>query len=335
MRYSISHPRAAEGLPVIAAVAVLAALLLLSSAAPAGAESIDVPKVTQAAAEEDVNPEPTPTSAAQTAAVAVESTTESAAAETAGVAKPVEETGVSQPVKEVETVVADSSTSVDAEQISHAVAATVSAGEGGAKAVAEAVAEDIVRKAGASLQALDRPLPGEARDLLPSIAGDPVGANREAGRGDGNAPPQPTGPPSLQASAPPFERGIDVFAAGNSWGPQPSELDFGAAPQFLSLFAPGPSADLFSALPTRPRYGSPIASGRHPGGAAPIERDRPNPASHSALSVGSGAGASFFVPIAALLALLALAAPAILRRFREAPGCRAPTPFVCALERPG
>ncbi|HEX7294016.1 MAG TPA: hypothetical protein VF259_05690 [Solirubrobacterales bacterium] len=49
----------------------------------------------------------------------------------------------------------------------------------------------------------------------------------------------------------------------------------------------------------------------------------------------SGSGASFFVPIAALLALLALASPAILRRLREPPDFPAPTPFVCALERPG
>jgi len=49
----------------------------------------------------------------------------------------------------------------------------------------------------------------------------------------------------------------------------------------------------------------------------------------------SGSGASFFVPIAALLALLALASPAIFRRLRELPDFPAPTPFVCALERPG
>lgn len=48
-----------------------------------------------------------------------------------------------------------------------------------------------------------------------------------------------------------------------------------------------------------------------------------------------GSGATFFVPIAALLALLALASPAILRRLRELPDFPAPTPFVCALERPG
>lgn len=51
--------------------------------------------------------------------------------------------------------------------------------------------------------------------------------------------------------------------------------------------------------------------------------------------IASGSGGSFFAPIAALLALLALVAPAVLRRLGEVPDCRPPTPFVCALERPG
>jgi hypothetical protein len=48
----------------------------------------------------------------------------------------------------------------------------------------------------------------------------------------------------------------------------------------------------------------------------------------------SGSGGPIFVPIAALLALLALSVPAILRRLREV-GSSAPGPLVCALERPG
>jgi hypothetical protein len=48
-----------------------------------------------------------------------------------------------------------------------------------------------------------------------------------------------------------------------------------------------------------------------------------------------GLGGSSSVPIAALLALLALATPAIFRRLGEGAGFRPPTPFVCALERPG
>lgn len=70
-----------------------------------------------------------------------------------------------------------------------------------------------------------------------------------------------------------------------------------------------------------------------PNGSRP---DRPAPAPPpESPGVASGSGGSFFVPLAALLALLALAAPATFRRPREALDFLAPTPFVCALERPG
>jgi len=66
---------------------------------------------------------------------------------------------------------------------------------------------------------------------------------------------------------------------------------------------------------------------------APPSRSTPVPGSSSGALSGSGFGSS--VPLAALLALLALAAPAILRRFGEVPAVPAPAPFVCGLERPG
>ncbi len=71
---------------------------------------------------------------------------------------------------------------------------------------------------------------------------------------------------------------------------------------------------------------------------APSGGDRPPPPPGSPLQTqlgASGAGSSSFVPIAALLALLALAAPVIFRRLGEVADFRPPTPFVCALERPG
>ena len=68
----------------------------------------------------------------------------------------------------------------------------------------------------------------------------------------------------------------------------------------------------------------------------PVSPDSPGFPSGSTTGLGaSGSGATIFIPIAALLALLALASPAILRRLREPPDFPAPTPFVCALERPG
>ena len=60
----------------------------------------------------------------------------------------------------------------------------------------------------------------------------------------------------------------------------------------------------------------------------------PPPTSPQSAAAGSG-GSSSFVPVAALLALLALAVPATCRRFKEKPAFPAPAPFVCALERPG
>jgi hypothetical protein len=67
----------------------------------------------------------------------------------------------------------------------------------------------------------------------------------------------------------------------------------------------------------------------------PTPSDVPSPAPGSPGAVASGSGGPIFVPIAALLALLALAVPAALRRLGEAPEFRPPTPFALALERPG
>ena len=61
----------------------------------------------------------------------------------------------------------------------------------------------------------------------------------------------------------------------------------------------------------------------------------PLPAPESPGVIAPGSGGPIFIPFAALLALLALVAQAILRRLGEVPGFRPPTPFVCALERPG
>ncbi len=66
----------------------------------------------------------------------------------------------------------------------------------------------------------------------------------------------------------------------------------------------------------------------------PVPLDGPTPAPGSSAAAAGSAG-SFFVPLAALLALLALVAPATLRRLGEVPAFRPPVPFVCALERPG
>jgi hypothetical protein len=72
------------------------------------------------------------------------------------------------------------------------------------------------------------------------------------------------------------------------------------------------------------------SGGTGPHGPVPLDVPSSPPG-----AIAPASGDSLFVPFAALLALLALAAPASMRRLREAPDFRAPNPFVCALERPG
>jgi hypothetical protein len=75
--------------------------------------------------------------------------------------------------------------------------------------------------------------------------------------------------------------------------------------------------------------------------AAPAEPPRtpvqpPRPGGHGGgLAVGGSGGGLLFSPFLALLVALALAAPRLLRRHRAVPAFLRPTPFVCALERPG
>lgn len=68
---------------------------------------------------------------------------------------------------------------------------------------------------------------------------------------------------------------------------------------------------------------------------SPARPDLPPPAPHSPATAVGGSGGPSFVPVVALLALLALVAPTARRRLGEVADFRAPTPFVCALERPG
>ncbi len=107
------------------------------------------------------------------------------------------------------------------------------------------------------------------------------------------------------------------------------------------LFAPaspGPQAH-GSLLESSPIDPVGVAAESH---ASPSEApDHPSPSGPgpvSGFSTGASpgpGGGSFFVPIAALLALLALTAPATSRRWKAALAAPAPSQFVCALERPG
>lgn len=98
----------------------------------------------------------------------------------------------------------------------------------------------------------------------------------------------------------------------------------GAAGSLPSISSLAPAAA--DAGPVR----APVGGGR---GSAPAHAPGPPPGVPAA--VGSTSAGTSFVPIAALLALLALVAPAIFRRPLRVPRSRAPVELACALERPG
>jgi hypothetical protein len=117
------------------------------------------------------------------------------------------------------------------------------------------------------------------------------------------------------------------------WSPPPQLM---AAPGGAEASGAAERADHgWVAPPSPPRPGFPFSHAGGDRGGSPTPPEIPLPAPGAPGVVASGSGGSIFVPLAALLALLALVAPAVLRRLEEAPEFRPPTPFACALERPG
>jgi hypothetical protein len=107
-----------------------------------------------------------------------------------------------------------------------------------------------------------------------------------------------------------------ILGIANAPGSEPRHLEMGLSPSIAA-------AETAYAGPSDERSGN------------PARPDLPPPVPQSpATAVGSSGGSSF-VPVVALLALLALVAPTARRRLGEVADFRAPTPFVCALERPG
>jgi hypothetical protein len=132
-------------------------------------------------------------------------------------------------------------------------------------------------------------------------------------------------PADDQLAQKPLEAGNDLF------------LSYLTSPtgESLRLVAAGNPIDPAAASATTASsiHPSSGAAPSHPADRAPLDGPQPSPG--SAGQATPGPAGSFFVPLAALLALLALVAPATLRRFREVPDLPAPALFVCALERPG
>ena len=167
--------------------------------------------------------------------------------------------------------------------------------------------------------------PALAPTLLAPILQDALSAAKinealELGTG---APPQT----SLPAVAPPQTS----LPAASSTSPA---LHF-PSPRtgHLALLTPrtGPLA-LLTPSPPSSFGAAPIAAGDEKPSPPPIA---PPPTAPSPSGSPSGSSGPIFIPLAALTVLVALLAPALLRRLREGPGIPVPTPFVCALERPG
>ncbi len=201
---------------------------------------------------------------------------------------------------------------------------------------------------GSALNGVAEALQGAAEDLVGQALG-PVAANSPAsvlqpagglpGVGSGALPPRRI-PPSVPLAGSPsggrdlgsplMQRPVDFGGPETPRRPQPmSRASSSAGTGALRLAA--------RALRLVPVSAAAIDSaGEGPANHhAPLDGNSPKPLPSSPQGEVSGAGGSSFVPIAALLALLALAAPAIFRRLGERADFRAPTPFVCALERPG
>jgi hypothetical protein len=110
--------------------------------------------------------------------------------------------------------------------------------------------------------------------------------------------------------------GASIFRIANVPGSTPGNWEMSLSPSIAA-------AETAFAGPSDERSGNPARPGL------------PAPAPQSPATAVGGSGGSSFAPVVALLALLALVAPTARRRLGEVANFRAPTPFVCALERPG
>lgn len=148
----------------------------------------------------------------------------------------------------------------------------------------------------------------------------------------------PAGSGQVPARATPPVR---AHPPGSASAPSTQAEPVGPAGLDALLMAPAerPVASLATVLLAAPQRGglpranesdTPASAAPSPDPAAPL----PLPAPLSG-SASPGGGFTSFILIAALMALLAIAAPALLRRFIDTGGIGPPVAFVCALERPG
>jgi len=187
---------------------------------------------------------------------------------------------------------------------------------------------------------LSRIDPREIEDLRPgTAAGNPL-----EGKGEAlpllavalQQPPASAAPLRTLRAGSPHERAMalngplepPVSRPGGIW---PLSLGGPRTPGFFGVGAARLGDDHRFSTPAGDAYaGDTVRGSREP---APL--DSPGPPDDLPQVGASPSGSTSFIPIAALLVLLALVAPAIDRRRRKTVACSPPIPFVCALERPG
>ncbi len=328
MRYRIAHIQPCQVAPL---AAVIAAGVLLLLVAPAGAQ--------------------TPTEAGMLATVQ---------SETEGIAEsatPVVETST-----EPEPLPAD----VEAASMASTVSGTVDIAEGTAREPADEAAGSVVDVVDAVAPTAVGETHGPVAQIHETVRDLTAPAERslqQAGAKLGDLSPKPAPRPAVPlAGSAPAAKGVaerpvaptatedlpPLPASSPDHTPRSSEeIELEPLPAWATAgrtalsVDPAPSAASTPApsLPTGPlAAGDVLSSGPPSGGSeehAPVSDASSPPAPEMLSAAASGSGGSTLVPIAALLALLALVAPAISRRLREMADLSPPLPFACALERPG
>jgi hypothetical protein len=364
MQYSISHVRPGRLASCIAAVALS---LLLVFAARADAESLAAPIVAEdgaAAPAESAPPEPVGEQQSSPPAPSAPPAGTAATSETAGTTPTSEEDSSSIEATEMGAaasrvaVVAESTVESSTPPAQPGPAALPSDPAAGPvteiRREADRTLESAAAAPRAAARALDRVSPIErvqalADEQLQNVGGALTGGldrfaspipripSHAAGGVDPTSRPAssvsspPGGPSPASVEAPPFEQVIPMDGprpfpavtgdAAFPWPLTPKVVDSAPGVSGLASMADGGGVSPY-------RLGEHVETSPPPGGNGPA------PSPDLPQLIASGASSSF-VQIAALLALLAVAAPAILRWLRKAPGLRAPAPFARALECPG
>jgi hypothetical protein len=321
MQYRITHIRAC---PLVLAAAIAAGLLLWL-AAPAGAQ--------------------TPTEAGTVAAVQSETENSSEGvtpAETSIEVEPtpadVEAAPVNSTVSQAVDVVEEATQEVAAETVGPLVDSV------------DAAAPPVVAEAHQTV--------AQTHEAVRDLTASTERSLQQAGAKLGDASPKSTLTPAAAAGSAPAARGA---------AEKPVDPPVSKDPPPSSPLSPGPrsgeeieplrawatagdgglSADrpqIATATPTLPlsmttlERGDVLSGGSPNGGTeepAAVNGGGSFQVPEILSAAASGLGGSTFVPIAALLALLALVVPAIFRRLREMADLSPPLPFACALERPG